>query len=550
MKRTIVWFRRDLRISDHAPLHRAVSRGAVIPVFIFDRALLHHPETGSARVAFMLDCLRSLDQELRDRGGRLILRFGDPVEILPNFIRETRADGIYAYVDYERIYGRVRDARLNRALEEQNLRIRWFEPTAAASELMLYSDYRKFWYREMSAEMLPTPINIPTPDDVISEPIPKLTDLDLVPDGKLIPPAGTNAAREILKQFLNEKLDRYYWQLSYPGAEITSGLSPHIKFGAISIRECYQTAQRILKYKNDQRIERSCKQFISRLRWGSGFAQRFRYLPQLELRSLYSIFDHDGWDFDEDLYEAWKTGQTGFPMIDAAARCLEATGGWMALNFRSRALYSSFLSNLLNMDWRYGALHFMRHLIDGDCPIDHYQWAMQAGVTHCLDKSWTRIYNPEQAAVDRCDPDGAFIKKWVPELANVPAVQLGLPPRVKGYPAPILNYREARARRVHQLEEQRANFRQQFDILPHLARMPESVLPFGSDRFESEIRWAQLASPDLFPVALDLDKLDLERSTWLRTWLVAHIEIKPHKTTSRRKKPKSDPNVIQLSLLE
>ncbi|MBW4526900.1 MAG: DNA photolyase family protein [Phormidium tanganyikae FI6-MK23] len=550
MKRTIVWFRRDLRISDHAPLHRAVSRGAVIPVFIFDRALLHHPETGSARVAFMLDCLRSLDEALRDRGGRLILRFGDPVEILPKLIRETESDGIYAYIDYERIYGRVRDARLNRALEEQDFKIRWFEPTAAAPELMPDSDYRKFWYREMSSDLLPTPLNIPTPDDVFSESIPTLTELGLLPDSKTIPPAGTHAARKLLQEFITEKVDRYYWQLSYPGAEITSGLSPHIKFGAISIRECYQTTQGALKYESDLKIQRSRKQFISRLRWGSGFAQRFRYLPQLELRSLYSVFDQDGWNFDETLYEAWKTGQTGFPIVDAAARCLEATGGWMAMNFRSRALYSSFLSNLLGMDWRYGALHFMRHLIDGDCPIDHYQWAMQAGVTHCLDKSWTRIYNPEQAAVDRCDPNGEFIKKWVPELANVPAVQLGLPPRVKGYPAPILNYREARYQRVQQLEKQRSNFRQSSNVLPYLARMPESVLPFGHDHFESEIQWAQLPSPDLFPAALDLDNLDLERSAWLRSWLVAHVEIKPHKTTSRRKQPKVNPNIIQLSLLD
>lgn len=550
MKRTIVWFRRDLRISDHAPLHRAASRGAVIPVFIFDRALLHHPETGSARVAFMLHCLRSLDQELRDRGGRLILRFGNPVEILPNLIRETQSDGIYAYIDYERVYGRVRDAHLNRVLAQQNLRIRWFEPTAALPDLLPYADFRKFWYREMESEMLPTPLNIPTPDDVFSEPIPTLTDLGLLPDCKMIPPAGTQAARTLLQEFLTEKVDRYYWQLSYPGAEITSGLSPHIKFGVISVRECYQTAQRLLKYDSNQKIQRSRKQFISRLRWGSGFAQRFRYLPQLELRSLYSVFDQDGWQFDEALYEAWKTGQTGFPIVDAAARCLEGTGGWMAMNFRSRALYSSFLSNLLGMDWRYGALHFMRHLIDGDCPIDHYQWAMQAGVTHCLDKSWTRIYNPEQAAIDRCDPNGEFIKKWVPELAHIPAVQLGLPPRVKGYPAPILNYREARHRRVQQLEAQRSHFRQSPDLLPHLARMPESVLPFGYDRFESEIQWAQLPSPDLFPAALDLEDLDLERSSWLRSWLIAHVEIKPHQTTTRRKLSKIDSNVIQLALFD
>lgn len=551
MKRTIVWFRRDLRISDHAPLYRAVSRGAVIPVFVFDRALLHHPETGSARVAFMLECLRSLDQELRDRGGRLILRSGDPVEVLPALIRETEADGIYAYIDYERIYGRVRDARLNRELENQNLRIRWFEPIAGTSELMPYSDYRKFWYQEMSQDLVPTPSRIPVPEEIFSEPLPSLSDLGRSPDNKPIPPAGTDAARQFLQEFLTDKIDRYYWQLSYPSAEVTSGLSPHIKFGAISIRECYQTVQRTLKHETDHRIQRSRKQLIARLRWGSGFAQRFRYLPQLELRSLYSIFDADGWDFDEDLYQAWQTGQTGFPIVDAAARCLEATGGWMALNFRSRAIYASFLSNLLGIDWRYGALHFMRHLIDGDCPIDHYQWAMQAGVTHCLDKTWTRIYNPEQAAVDRCDPQGEFIKRWVPELNQVPAVQLGLPPRVKGYASPILNYRSARQNRVQQLERQRANFRQQQNVLPYLARMPDSIVPFGSDRFESEIQWAQCRQ-ELFPAALDLDQLDFEQSNALRSWLVAHVEIKPHKQTASRRKSKlqQDPNIIQLSLFQ
>ena len=549
MKRTIVWFRRDLRISDHAPLHRAASRGAVIPVFIFDRALLHHPETASARVAFMLECLRSLDQDLRDRGGRLILRYGDPVDILPNLLRETEAEGIYAYIDYERIYGRVRDARLNQTLTHQNLRIRWFEPTAGTPELLSYPDYRNFWYREMSATLIPTPSRILVPDDVKTEPLPTVSDLGLLGDGKPIPTGGTGAARTLLQTFLEEKCDRYYWQLSYPSAEATTGLSPHIKFGAISLRECYQTVQRVLNDDSDLRVQRSRKQFVSRLRWNSGFAQRFRYLPQLELRSLYTKFDEDGWDFNEELYQAWQAGETGFPIIDAAARCLKATGGWQALNFRSRAMYSSFLSNLLGMDWRYGALHFMRHLIDGDCPIDHYQWAMQAGVTHSIDKAWTRIYNPEQTAVDRCDPQGAFIKHWVPELAHVAPVQLGLPPRVKGYPKPILNYREARQRRVEQLEQQRS-FRHQKSLLPHLARLPESLLPFGYDLVESDIRWAQRPTQDLFPSFLDLDTLDLKQAQALRTWLVASREIQPHRAvTSRPSSRTKDSNFFQLNLL-
>ncbi len=546
MNRTIVWFRRDLRIADHAPIYRAALRGAVIPVFVFDRALLHHPEAAPARVQFLLAALQGLDQELRDRGGRLIIRFGDPVEVLPNLIREAKADGIYAHIDFERIYGRVRDARLNRALASQDLKIRWFEPLGTTPDLVAYPDYRELWYADMAAELIPTPNRIDVPTEISSAAIPSLVELGHRADGKPIPPASIHDARQLLQDFLEQKSDRYYWQLSYPSAEATTGLSPHIKFGVISIRECYQTATQF-EPMGDWRKERSQKQLIARIRWGSGFAQRFRYLPQLEVRSLYQVFDEDGWNFNEEQYQAWQTGHTGFPIVDAAARCLQATGGWRELNFRSRALYSSFLSNLLGMDWRFGALHFMRHLIDGDCPIDHYQWAMQAGVTHCVDKTWTRIYNPQQTAVDRCDPDGAFIKRWVPELAHLSPEQLGAPPPIHGYPRPILDYKKARQQRVKCLQAQRQKFLNQGNIVPYLGRLPQDVTPFGSDRYPSETTWATTPNLDLFPPPLDLEALDLEQSKALRTWFVAHVEIPPPKVPKR--KPKPAPDNGQLSLL-
>jgi deoxyribodipyrimidine photo-lyase len=550
MNRTVVWFRRDLRITDHAPLYRAALRGVVIPVFIFDRALLLHPETAPARVAFMLDCLHHLDQEMRERGGRLILRYGNPVEVLPQLVEETQADGIYAYIDYERIYGRVRDAQVNQKLTERGMKIRWFEAIASTPDLVTYPEYRKLWYNDMRSGLVLTPSKIPVPPDIHSEPLPTLSDLELTADRKTIPPGGTHAARQLLNEFLTEKVDRYYWQLSYPGAEATTGLSPHIKFGAISIRECFQTAEQAVL--TNAKAERSRQQLIARLRWGSGFAQRFRYLPQLEVRSLYTIFDQEGWDFDEELYQAWQQGQTGFPIIDAAARCLLETGGWKQLNFRVRAMYSSFLSNLLGMDWRYGALHFMRHLIDGDCPIDHYQWAMQSGVTHCVDKTWTRIYNPEQTAVDRCDPEGLFIKRWVPEVAHLSPEDLGLPPALsrRDYPSPVLNYKQARQRRVKKLESQRQRFLHQSNVVPYLARLPETFTPFGADRFQSEVGWSQVKNLELFPPPLNLDDLDLEQAQALRTWFVAHVDIKPRQTKARKSKaaPKSTDGVEQLTL--
>lgn len=529
MNRTIVWFRRDLRMFDHEPLYRAARRGDVIPIFVFDRALLLHPETGSGRVRFMLSCLNALDRDLRSRGGRLILREGNPVEILPALIKETQADGIYSYLDFERIYGRVRDARLNHALAEENLKIRWFEPIGSVADFIAYPDYRQLWYAQMTQPQIPAPQQINVPINVLSQTLPSLAELGLTADEKMIPKGGIAAARELLNSFYDErKAERYYWQISYPGTNSTSGLSPYLKYGAISIRECAQTVwqrQDDPQWASDKRVRRSSDHIISRLRWGSGFTQRFRYLPQLEVRSIYTPFtdeaSENGWEpFNLDLYEAWCNGYTGFPIVDAAARCLQATGGWLALNFRVRAIYASFLCNLLGMDWRYGALHFMRHLIDGDCPIDHYQWAQQSGVLHCLNQAWTRIYNPEQEAIDRCDPQGEFVHRWVPELSGLPPEQLGIPPKTKGYPTPILNYAEARARRASRLQDLRHDVIHAPNVLPWVTRMPKDVTPFGADLFPSETGWAKADVAELYPVALPLDEMDEYDSKQLRTWFV------------------------------
>lgn len=573
MNRTVVWFRRDLRISDHEPLHRAARRGLVIPVFVFDRALLLHPETGSGRVRFMLSCLASLDRDLKSRGGRLILRAGDPVEVLPQLVKETGAEGIYSHIDFERIYGRVRDARLNQALAKEGVKVRWFEPQGTTPELMTYPDYRQLWYRQMRSPKVPTPQTINVPPDLPSDPLPALETLGHSATEMKIPPGGTTEARRLLDLFFDKgKAESYYWQLSYPGSNATSGLSPYIKYGAISVRECAQTvwARRSEpQWLSDKRVQRSSHQLISRLRWGSGFTQRFRYLPQLEVRSLYTPFEtgptdeqfssealkNGGWDYNLDHYEAWKNGHTGYPIVDAAARCLQETGGWLALNFRVRAIYASFLCNLIGMDWRYGALHFMRYLIDGDCPIDHYQWAQQAGVTHCLNKAWIRIYNPQQEAIDRCDPEGKFVHRWLPELAHLPPEQLGSPPRVKGYPTPILNYEEARTRRAKRIDDLRYDIIHAPHIEPLLTRLPKDVTPFGADLFPSDVTWAQQPIEGLFPIALDLDSLDKIHFKILRTWFIAHgswLENPKRQQVARQKnrqKRKAKIDDGQLSLL-
>jgi deoxyribodipyrimidine photo-lyase len=484
--------------------------------------LLFHPETAVARVEFLLHSLQTLDVRLRCLGGRLLVQRGQPEVVLARLAQGSGARHVLAHTDSERLVGRVRDARVNRHLKEQGIQLEWIEPAGASGELQPYSDWNRQWHGAMAAPLVPEPQRVVVPNECPDAPVPSLKELGLISDGKPIPKAGTDAALGRLDRFLEGSDSRtYYWELSYPSAKVTSGLSPYLKFGVVSPRQCLQrlTAAGLRAKENADRSRlRSIQQLFSRLRWGCSIHQRFRYLPQLELRSLWSAFDQESALSAQqlELYEAWKEGRTGFPIVDAAAHCLRGGGGWLELNFRSRAIYASFLSNLCGIDWRYGALHFMRHLIDGDCPIDHYQWAMQAGATYRGRKAWTRIYHPGQVAVNRCDPHGLFIRRWLPQLERLTNDQLGEPPAFAGYPAPVLNYEEARQARMEALSNTRHGIG---DIPSALARLPDDLTPFGSDQIAgSQVLWAQPRAPELFPEAVDLDRLDREEWLALLSW--------------------------------
>jgi deoxyribodipyrimidine photo-lyase len=570
---TVVWFRRDLRLADHAALSEASRWGAVLPVFVLDRDLLFHPETAVARVAFMLASLKALDRDLRQRGGRLLIRYGEPAQELLKLVRASGADGVIAHTDSERLVGRVRDARVSNALAAAGIPLRWVEPAGATGELLAYSAWSRQWHQAMATPSLPAPehLVVPPASSALPDlPVPSLEDLDLKADGKPIPPGGSAAALERLEQFCEGAASRtYYWELSYPSARVTTGLSPYLKFGVISPRQCLQRLAWLLPQAGQGRgrepRSRSALQLASRLRWGCAIHQRFRYLPQLEISALWNTFEAPDGNAaslsaeQEELHAAWSAGRTGFPIVDAAARCLQAEGGWLELNFRSRAIYASFLSNLCGIDWRFGALHYMRHLIDGDCPIDHYQWAMQAGVTYHGSKAWTRIYHPGQVAVDRCDPQGLFIRRWLPELRGLTNDQLGSPPAMADYPAPVLDYETSRKRRLESLEQQRLQIG---DVKAVMARLPSHLHPFGYQRIaQADVAWADgwaSRSPgELQPSAVDLERLDPAGWRALMSWFsgsnsnrggsaAKQANRQPRARTARRREP--SPGQLSLDL--
>lgn len=557
----VIWFRRDLRLDDHAALNEGCRRGCVLPLFILDPALLHHPETATARVNFLLASLRALDRELRQRGARLLVRWGDPAQELVAVVKRWGADGVIAHTDSERIVGRLRDAAVNRRLRAEGIPLHWIEPAGATGQLLSSPQWRRAWHGAMAQPTLTAPPQIPMPADSpepTERPVPSLADLQLPESGVPLPAAGPGAALERLEGFCTGPASRtYYWELSYPAARVTSGLSPYLKFGVITPRQCLH---RLLQLTGEEKgRERSAQQLISRLRWGAGMHQRFRYLPQLEMRSPWSAFDDPEQEGEPlrgraaELYAAWQEGRTGFPIVDAAARCLAAEGGWLELNFRSRAIHASFLANLCGIDWRWGALHFMRQLIDGDCPIDHSQWAMQAGTTITANNGWTRIYHPGQVAVDRCDPHGLFIRRWLPELAELTNDQLGAPPPMAAYPRPILDYDSARRERIATLQRQR---QQIVDIRRGLSRLPEDLTPFGLPRRGGD---GGAPAQDLFPPAIDLDALGPDQWPALLSWFRPGRNAAPpegpsgnapssRRSGSDRRRSRRSPSPGQLSL--
>ena len=544
----VIWFRRDLRLADHPAVQEAARRGVVVPLFILDPALLVHPETAPARVAFLLQSLRALDADLRGRGARLLVRYGEPVAELIAVVKASGADAVLAQVDHERLLGRQRDAAATARLAREHIPLHWFEPPGGCADLLAYPAWSAHWQAAMAGSPLPAPERLQAPAASAAlpdRPVPSLEELGLRADGKPLPPAGSAAALARLETFCQgPAARRYYWELSYPAARVTSGLSPYLKFGVISPRQCLQRLQGLARQEGPQ--ARSARQLASRLRWAAAMHQRFRYLPQLELRSLWNAYEPAGAEEqdagdpgalpplsarEQEWYARWCEGRTGFPIVDAAARCLLAEGGWLELNFRSRAISASFLANLCGVDWRWGALHFMRHLIDGDCPIDHYQWAMQAGVTVRGDGAWARIYHPGQVAVDRCDPQGEFIRRWLPELAELTNDQLGQPPAMEAYPAPLLDYDTARRQRQDTLTRQRLRMAEERSAI---ARLP---LP-----------WRAIP---LLPAALPLD--DLTPAQWraLLSWFTAARAAGVGAASSpvrRSRRQRQDPGQLSLDL--
>ncbi|MFQ3588842.1 MAG: deoxyribodipyrimidine photo-lyase [Chloracidobacterium sp.] len=417
-KRIIHWFRRDLRLDDNTALLTAYATAEeVVPVFIVDDAILRRPDTASNRVAFLLESLHDLDGNLRSRGSRLVLRRGQPEEVLAQLVAETGAAGVYFNRDVEP-FALARDARVATRLEGQCAVVSFEDggltapdsvKTKTGTPYTVFTPYKKAVLPQSVAHPRPAPTQLRTPADVLGEPLPTLADLGFVTAATL-PPGGETAAQARLSDFIRNGLEHYASARDRLAEEGTSRLSPYLRFGCLSPRRAYWAAREAFSNGSP-----GLEGWISELVWRDFYRQILFHFPYVEGGAFKRAYDELAWENRPEWFECWCEGKTGFPVVDAAMRQLLTTG-WM--HNRARMIVASFLTKDLLIDWRWGERHFMQHLVDGDLAANNggWQWAASTGTDA---QPYFRIFNPI-AQGKKFDPTGAYVRRYVPELSVVP----------------------------------------------------------------------------------------------------------------------------------
>jgi deoxyribodipyrimidine photo-lyase len=460
---TIVhWFRRDLRAADNTALTRAArDADRVVTVFVLDDHYADDPNVGPARFRFLRECLENLDARLRRLGGRLLLRPGPAVAALPALLRETGAEVVYANAEIGP-YPERRDREAAAAIEAAGARLRLFSDellvppdalsTDAGDPYVVYGPFSKKWLAAEKENPVTAPASLDAPD-LPGIPLSKPRAWrDLGPDPSA-PRGGEDEAGTLLLRFVRERAGHYAGDRDRPDRSGTSRLSPHLHFGTISARTVRAAAEEA--WRAEAAPGRSAvRKFVLELAWREFFHHVLFHFPKVAAASFRPEFDRMFWSADPGALEAWKAGRTGYPLVDAAMRELSTTH-WM--HNRARMVAASFLTKDLHVHWREGEAWFEHELADADLANNNggWQWAAGSGTDAA---PYHRIFNPVLQS-KRYDPNGRYIRLFVPEVARVPDEKIHEPWTMTRdeqkaanctigvhYPAPIVDH--AREREV------------------------------------------------------------------------------------------------------
>jgi deoxyribodipyrimidine photo-lyase len=452
----VVWFKRDLRVRDNEALSRAAENGPVLPLYIVEPALWRLPDAAAQHWDVISRSLAELRESLGALGSPLVVRTGPAKDVLQQI--HTSTSGIahlWAHEETSNDFSYQRDREVRRWARSVGIRLTELPHDFVVRRLTSRDDWSTVARERMSKPLVRAPLTIARPQakdglPIEPGPIPKLRDLGLTPDAPVgCSEAGERAGRATLKSFLEVRSAGYERRLSSPitAWDGCSRLSTHLTYGTISLREVLARTQREAGANPARRF--SLKAFEERLHWRSHFVQKLEDQPSLEKHSYIPGFDELRLDpatsaLGAERFEAWRTGTTGFPMVDACMRSLNERG-W--INFRMRAMLVSFASYDLWLDWRVTSQFLARAFVDYEPGIHYPQFQMQSGTTGI---NTIRIYDPVKQGLDH-DPTGEFVRQWVPELGGVGdgAVHqpwllgdtlFGAP---TGYPAPIVNHADA-----------------------------------------------------------------------------------------------------------
>ncbi len=470
--RTLVWFRgKDLRLADHPALVAAASSGEVVPLFVLDPYFFEPARARELphRMQFLLASLRSLEDGLASLGSRLLVVRGKSVEVVPCLAEALRVDRVVAH-RWSEPFARERDDRVAKALkvpfelfESETLAPPGSLRTGAGTPFSVFSAFaRAFAANIEPGKPLPAPRSLPPlPKDVVATiekamdqtafpaVIPTMASLG-IPTNTRLPEGGEVAARARLAKFLEGPAAEYPTLRDRMDLGGTSRLSVDLKFGTLSVRTVWHAAARALGAKAPAAL----RTFHSELLWRE-FAHAMLWdRPELLKRPFRAGFAKFPWSRDESLFATFAGGRTGYPIVDAAARQLLLEG---FVHNRARMIAASFMTKHLLLDYRLGEQHYMKHLVDGDWAANNMGWQWSAGCG-CDAQPYFRVFNPVTQG-ERFDPEGNYVRRWIPELAKVPTKFIHQPWRAPPlelasagvrigatYPAPIVELAEGRER--------------------------------------------------------------------------------------------------------
>ena len=462
MSAGLVWFRRDLRDFDHAALAAATAaHERVHCAFVFDTEILDAlVRRDDPRVTFIWECVRELGAALEKRGGGLHVLHGRAREAIPRLAAQLAVDAVHANRDYEP-QAIARDAEVARRLAAAGIDFRTAKDqvifeldevrTAAGGAFVVFTPYKRAWLAKLDGKALAAhEVRADASFAPAGRVLPSIESLGFVRSEPARAPGMAAAARAW--SAFRPHLGEYAQKRDYPALDATSGLSVHLRFGTLSLRELVRTAAR-------SRSEGAAT-WLSELVWREFYFAVLAARPDVVDHAFHREYDALEWDDDESAWQAWREGRTGYPLVDAAMRELAARG---TMHNRLRMVTASFLAKDLGIDWRRGERHFAERLLDYDLAANNGGWQWSAS-TGCDAQPWFRIFNPVTQS-KRFDPEGEYIRRWVPELAGVPPQRIHAPWEMapleqqaagclvgRDYPAPVVAHAKARAAALERYE--------------------------------------------------------------------------------------------------